>query len=112
MLPQLIGHIMIQILKLSSGEELIGTVSDFEVEGRQVIKMEKPAAIIMQPVDGQPEKFGIGLAPYAPYAEQNSIHIMPTHVIAIMQPTDQLKNEYNTHYGSGIITPEKPKLKV
>lgn len=112
MLPQLIGYIMTQIIKLSSGEELIGTVSDFEVEGRQVIKMEKPAVIIMQPVEGQTDKFGIGLAPYAPYADQNSIHIMPTHVIAIMQPTDQLKNEYNTHYGSGIITPEKPKLKV
>ena len=103
---------MIQILKLSSGEELIGTVTDFEVEGRQVIKMDKPAVIIMQPIDGQPEKFGIGLAPYAPYAENNSLNIMPNHIIAIMQPTDNLKNEYNTHYGSGLIVPEKSKLKV
>ncbi|MDB4351217.1 hypothetical protein OAA34_00725 [bacterium] len=101
---------MIQILKLSSGEELIGTVTDFEVEGRQVIKMDKPAVIIMQPIEGQPEKFGIGLAPYAPYAENNSLNIMPTHVIAIMQPTDNLKNEYNTHYGSGVIVPEKAKI--
>lgn len=103
---------MIQILKLSSGEELIGTVSDFEVEGRQVIKMDKPAVIIMQPIEGQPEKFGIGLAPYAPYAQENSLNIMPTHVIAVMQPTDSLKNEYNTHYGSGVIVPETPKIKV
>ena len=110
MLPQLTGYIMIQILKLSSGEELIGTVSDFEVEGRQVIKMDKPAVIIMQPVEGQKDKFGIGLAPYAPYAEQNSLNIMPTHVIAVMQPTDNLKNEYNTYYGSGVIVPEKSKI--
>lgn len=101
---------MIQILKLSSGEELIGTVGDFEVEGRQVIKMDKPAVIIMQPVEGQPEKFGIGLAPYAPYAENNSLNIMPNHIIAIMQPTDNLKNEYNTHYGGGVIVPEKAKI--
>jgi hypothetical protein len=103
---------MIQILKLSSGEELIGTVSDFEVEGRQVIKIEKPAVIILQPVEGQDGKFGIGLAPYAPYAENNEVSIMPQHVIAVMQPTNNLKNEYNTHYGSGLIVPEKPKLKV
>jgi len=110
LLPQLIGYIMIQILKLSSGEELIGTVSDFEVEGRQVIKIEKPAVIILQPVEGQDGKFGIGLAPYAPYAEKNEVSIMPQHVIAIMQPTDNLKNEYNTHYGSGVIVPEKAKI--
>jgi len=112
LLPQLIGYIMIQILKLSSGEELIGTVSDMEVEGRQVIKIEKPAVIVMQPIDGQPEKFGIGLAPYAPYAEENSVTILPNGIIGIMMPSAALKNEYNTHYGSGIITPQKPKIEV
>ena len=111
MLPQIIGLIMtVQIVKFMSGEEVIGKVSDLNIEGRNVVKLEKPAIIIMSPVEGQKDKFGIGMAPYAPYAEGNVIHVLPHGISALMQPTDELMNEYNEHYGDGIFVPQKPKI--
>lgn len=76
----------VQILKLSSGEELIGKVSDIEIEGRQLIQIEKPAVVMLVPDKIDQSKFGIALAPYAPYADKNLIHIMPSHIIAIFVP--------------------------
>lgn len=99
----------VQILKLSSGEEIIGQVTDLVVEERQIIVMEKPAVIVLQPTDNE-GKFSIGLAPYVPYAVDNTIHLMPNHVIGVMQPTQQLLDEYNTHYGSSLITPKKKEI--
>jgi len=99
----------IQILKLSSGEEVIGQVTDIVVDERQIIVLQKPAVIILQPTEND-GKYSIGLAPYAPYAHENTMHIMPQHVIAVMQPTSQMKDEYNTHYGSSIITPKKQSI--
>jgi hypothetical protein len=99
----------IQILKLASGEEVIGEVQDVVVQDRQIIVLSKPAVIILQPADNDKDgsKFSIGLAPYAPYAHENTIHIMPQHVIGVMQPSDQMKSEYKNHYGSSLITPKK-----
>ena len=99
----------VQILKISSGEEIIGKVTDLVVQDRQIICVQKPAVIILQPTDNE-GKFGIGLAPYAPYAVENTIHIMPNHVIGVMQPTEQLVDEYNSQYGSDVIMPKKKQI--
>lgn len=100
----------VQIVKLMSGEEIIGKVSDLIIEGRSVVKLEKPAIIILSPVEGQKDKFGIGMAPYAPYAEGNIMHVLPHGIIGLMEPTEELMNEYNQHYGDGIFVPQKPKI--
>jgi len=96
----------IQIIKLSSGEEIIGKVSDVEIEGRQFIQIEKPAVVMLIPDETTQGKFGIGLAPYAPYAEKNTVNVMPNHIVAIFIPATSLLNEYNLHYGSKVIVPE------
>lgn len=102
----------VQIIKLSTGEELIGKVSDCVVEGQQFIQIEKPAVVILVPDEQTQGKFGIGLAPYAPYAEKNTVNVMPNHIVAIFNPATSLVNEYNTHYGSKVIIPEKTELVV
>ena len=96
----------IQIIKLSSGEELIGQVDDIEIEGRTLIQIQKPAVVMLIPDQREEGKFGIGLAPYAPYADKSTVSIMPNHVIAVMIPGTSLLNEYNKHYGSGVIIPD------
>lgn len=101
---------MTQIVKLSSGEELIGKVTDVEIEGRAFIEIESPAVIMLIPDQKNEQKFGIGLAPYAPYAESGKVQIMPGHIVALMFPTTALLNEYNATYGNGVVVPEKPKL--
>jgi len=96
----------VQIVKLTSGEELIGKVTETDLEGRQLVQIEKPAVVMLIPDQKEEGKFGIGLAPYAPYAEGNVIPIFPNHIVSIFSPAKTLLNEYNQHYGSKVIVPE------
>lgn len=100
----------LQIVKLSSGEEVLGKVSDMEIEGRQLIQVEKPAVVIIQPHPTEEGKFNVALAPYAPYAEKALVSIMPNHVVAIMSPVANLIDEYNRVYGSSVIMPKEKKI--
>lgn len=97
----------IQIVKLTSGEELIGTMTEVEIEGRQFVQIEKPAVVMLIPDQQEEGKFGIGLAPYAPYADKNIVPIFPNHIISIFTPSKVLLDEYNKHYGSKLIVPEQ-----
>lgn len=100
----------LQIVKLSSGEEILGKVSDIDIEGRQLIQVEKPAVVIIQPHPTEEGKFNVALAPYAPYAEKALVSIMPNHVVAIMSPVANLIDEYNRVYGSSVIMPKEKKI--
>ena len=75
----------IQIVKLTSGEELIGKVGEVEVGGSVLVQIEKPAVVMLIPDQKEEGKFGVGLAPYAPYADGDFIPIFPNHIISILQ---------------------------
>lgn len=93
---------MIKILQLANGMEIISEI-DEPVAGE--IHAKDPA-IIMRQMQG--EKMGIGLAPFCPYAEPTKVvKFNRANVIAEIEPTTGLTNEYNRMFGSGIIQPEK-----
>ena len=102
----------IQIIKLTTGEELIADVSEADIEDKQFLIAYKPAIIFMQPKGDSETEFGVGLAPYAPFAKEHKVPIFPTHVVSLYEPEVQLKNEYNKRYGSGIIQPELINKKI
>ena len=85
----------VQIVKLTTGEDIMGKISEYELpdEGK-VLKIEKPVAIMLRAKDERGEQFGVGLAPYAVYAENHTITVMPTHVVALFSPEAKLKEEY------------------
>ena len=57
----------IQIVKLTTGEDIMGDVESQEVEGKEgFLLINKPAIIMMMPKPGSDTDFGVGLAPYAP----------------------------------------------
>ena len=73
----------VQIVKLTSGEDLIGKVQEAEIEGKSFVIIEDPALIMMMPKPGSETEFGVGLAPYAPFAKEQKVPIFPTHIIGI-----------------------------
>jgi hypothetical protein len=77
----------VQIIKLSSGEDIIGTVTELTLEGGKY-------------------EFVLGLTPYCPYAKDLTIPIMPMHVISVYHPSTDLLNEYNRRFGSGLVVPD------
>lgn len=91
----------IKCIKLISGEEIIADIDD-TVEGLVILK--KPLLIMMVP--NQNNQFGIGLAPFCPYAQGEVIPIRAGAVVSIFDPDNGMKNEYNTRFGTGIIVPE------
>ena len=103
----------VQIIKLVSGEDIMGVVSDTEIDGKAFLLVENPAVILMMPKPGGDEnEFGVGLAPYAPFAKQHKVPIFPNHIISVYDPDTNLLNAYNSKFGSGLIQPEFINKKV
>tara|TARA_B100002019_G_scaffold54947_2_gene47048 strand:- start:2691 stop:3050 length:360 start_codon:yes stop_codon:yes gene_type:complete len=104
----------IRIIKLTSGEDIIGDVKEQELDGNTMIVIEKPAVILMMPkTDAQgEEEFGVGLAPYAPFAKGYAVPIFANHVVSLYEPETQLLNAYNQRFGSGLVQPDFINKKV
>jgi len=91
----------IKCLKLISGDEVIADI-DEGIEGLVILK--KPLQIMMIP--NQNNQFGIGLAPFCPYAKDDMVPLRSGAILSIFDPETGMLNEYNTRFGSGIVVPE------
>lgn len=88
----------VKCYQLMSGQDIIGDVVKID-DG--VITLRNPAAIHLVPSQ-QNNQFGVGLIPYAPYAEFNKINIFYDKIVAEFDPTVDLLNNYSKMFGSGI----------
>ena len=91
----------IRCVKLLSGDEIIADI-DETIDGLIILK--KPLQIMMIPNPNN--QFGIGLAPFCPYAKDDMVPIRSGAVITIFEPETGMLNEYNTRCGSGLVVPE------
>jgi hypothetical protein len=83
----------VMIVKLTSGEELIGEYD----EGK--CKITNP--VVMIPVNNEK----IAFSPWMPYAEDKSFTLKEDQVLLIANPSKTITNEYNKAFGSGIVVP-------
>lgn len=90
----------VKIVRLSSGEEI---VCSCEVDG-DIYKIKKPAILIPT------GKGTLGLMPWLAYADlsENTIEIDKKFVVFMIEPQNDLLNEYNTAFGSGLFVPATP----
>lgn len=84
----------IKVLKLVTGEELI---SQFE---------EKSEFYVLK----NPQKFmltqeGIASMPLMPFSTSETYEINKNHVLFVCDPESDIRNVYNSKYGSGVILP-------
>ena len=85
----------IKVVRLVSGEELIGDWND------EKYTITNP--VIMVPV----AKDQLGFSPWIPYVYEEEFPLKEQHIVAILTPDKKLQNEYNRVYGSGLIVPEE-----
>ena len=92
----------LKVLKLTSGEEIIG---DIEHGTKDDIIIDTPAKLVMFPT----EKDGIGMAimVWLPYSNDKKVSIKKQFIMTKVKPSDEIANEYNNRFGSGIVTPTK-----
>ena len=98
----IIGYKManLRILKLSTGEEIVGdiveeTADKYRVENLCVL------AIGMN----QAGKAALQMQPLLIFSEQKVVEFNPNHVIYNVSVAQEIKNKYNEIYGSGIVLP-------
>lgn len=83
----------IEYLKLSTGEDVIAQLSAtagdiVEVKNAMVFGISRE---------------GVGMMPYAPFAKDQKITLHRSHIVAHGEPDDEIKNVYNSKFGSGIV---------
>ena len=83
----------VKIVKMISGEELIG---DYD-EKKNIIKNP----VVMIPVS----KEQIAFQPWLPYAEDKEYTLKEEAINVIANPSTTIINEYSRMFGSGIVVP-------
>ena len=83
----------IKIVKLISGEELIGEYD------AKIQKMSNP--VVMIPVNNEK----IAFSPWMPYAEDKDFILKEEQVLIVATPSKVIANEYSKAFGSGILIP-------
>jgi len=86
----------VKVYKMINGEDIMGEI--FNSEMMDPIELKNPSQIVLQRTE---TGMGVALAPYMPFADGNvKIH---KHAIASECIPDQnMVNEYNRIFGSGI----------
>lgn len=92
----------IKIIRLISGEELVGEVE--KKDDGYLIK--NVCQIATSYADPSSSTARIGLAPFLPYSNiKDGVLIKESYVGFVIEPVNELLNEYNKIFGSGIVMP-------
>lgn len=87
---------MVKVLKLVSGEEVIGEA-----------ELKDNAWEIKNPVRLLLHKDGAAMVPISPFIDEETklLSISNNHVVYACDVNNDVKNAYNTQYGTGVILP-------
>lgn len=89
---------MIKILKLITGEEIIGQLT-YNVTHIEAVR---PCAVMLVASKSTPDQHSMALIPYAGYAKDHTITIDKKSVIWEADLEDSVYNQYQSIFGSGI----------
>jgi len=97
----------VKSFKLISGEDVIGSVKNTT---DSYYTLEAPATIIMQPsAEG---RVNMAIMPFMAYTGDNDVVIFKHAIAAEADPDQQVINEYNRIFGSGIVVPTNKPFKL
>lgn len=88
----------IKIVKLVTGEELIGDFKKTEVD----ITLTNVGMIMLIP-DQARNRAQLAIVPYMQYSSQKTFHFNEVHVILVVEPVLEVLNQYNQIFGSGLV---------
>jgi hypothetical protein len=91
----------LRILKLISGEEIVGEILSDTADG---VLIQDPCTLgIMQTQTGQPR---LNMMPMLLFSEQKKVQLQRSHILYNVTVAQEIQNKYNEIYGSGIILPK------
>ena len=89
---------MIKVVKLVTTEEIVGDLTD---KGEFYL-IEQPCAVIIIPSQSSLSEHRMGLMPYAGYTKGHQIEVRKDKIAWEADPAEELYNQYNKVFGSGI----------
>ena len=92
----------VKIVRLKSSEDVIGDVVS---ENSENIRVSNPA-MLMPVGDPRGGNVQMGLAPWMPFSDQKEIDFPRDWVLVVGDPVQDLVNNYNQAFGSGIVVPQ------
>ena len=96
----------IKLFKFVTGEEIIADVefngTDFDefIRLNTLITIKDAVTLVYRPQEGG--QMTVGFAPFMPYSE-DKIKLLSSSIITYSEPQEDLKNEFNRLFGSGIV---------
>lgn len=90
----------IKIVRLISGEELIGEVTEYLSNETPKVLIDKPALVVLQRPTTAQDRVGIALYNWLPYttAEKEGVVIDKTNVVFIVTPEEGLTRSYRERF--------------
>jgi len=98
---------MIKILKLITSEEVVGEV----IEKNELITINQPCAVMLIASRSTPDQHSMALVPYAGYTKDHSITISKDKIVWEAELAEDVFNQYNAIFGSGIQIVTSPVAK-
>lgn len=95
----------IVLVRLLSGEELVGKVKDIDEDG---YTLEKPCNLIVTPTQGGQAQ--LMLQPFIQYVEEKEFGIGWNTTVTHGTPIIEIRNQWNQRFGSGIFEPDTSKI--
>jgi len=89
---------MIKVVKLITTEEIVGEIKD---QGDYYL-IEQPCAIAIIPSQSSFNEHRMGLIPYAGYTKNHKIEVKKSMIAWEAEPAEELYNNYNKVFGTGI----------
>ena len=97
---------MIKLIRMRSGEDVVGEVSK---ENEEFIDVKEPAALM--PMSGGANKtVQMGMVPWQPFSKSKEFTIPRNWIVTISDPAEDIEDNYRRVYGSGIDMPPKSLL--
>jgi hypothetical protein len=91
---------MIKVVKLVTGEDVVADIEIIDQSSGKVVVMKKPQRFMVT-------SEGVGSIPLVPFSNDETYTISFNHVLLIADPDPDIKNGYNSQFGSGIVLPNK-----
>ena len=92
----------VKLLRLKSSEDVIGYIV---TENSEYITVSNPA-MLMPVGDPRGGNVQMGLAPWLPFSDQKDIDIPRDWILVIADAVQDIVNNYNQIFGSGIVVPK------
>lgn len=91
----------LKILRLSTGEEIMGEVVAFNAT-EYIVK--NPVRVIMVPSKTDPNNPSVAFAPFVQWSDEKELTLNANHVMLMTTPIKEFVNQYNSMFG-GIVVP-------